>query len=58
METIKEITIKNRTYYFHNDIINLDEFDESKKKLIKKTLIISILIILAMHIKRKFQNVL
>ena len=36
METIKEITIKNRTYYFHNDIINLDEFDESKKKIDKK----------------------
>ena len=35
METTKEINIKNRTYYFYNDIINLDEFDESK---IKKTL--------------------
>ena len=32
METIKKITIKNRTYYFYNDIINLDEFDESKLK--------------------------
>ena len=36
METIKEITIKNRTYYFYNDIINLDEFDESKIKIDKK----------------------
>ena len=36
METIKEITIKNRTYYFYNDIINLDEFDDSKIKIDKK----------------------
>ena len=38
METIKEINIKNRTYYFYNDIINLDEFDESRIKVDKKTL--------------------
>ena len=31
----KEINIKNRTYYFYNDIINLDEF-ESKIKVYKK----------------------
>ena len=36
METIKEINIKNRTYYFYNYIINLDEFDESKIKVDKK----------------------
>ena len=36
METRKEITIKNFTYYFYNDIINLDEFDESKIKVDKK----------------------
>ena len=36
METIKQINIKNRTYYFYNDIINLDEFDESKIKVVKK----------------------
>ena len=36
METIKEINIKNRTYYFYNDIINLDEFNESKIKVDKK----------------------
>ena len=36
METTKEINIKNRTYYFYNDIINLDEFDESKIKIGKK----------------------
>ena len=32
----KEINIKNRTYYFYNDIINLDEFDESKIKIDKR----------------------
>ena len=32
MGEIKQINIKNRTYYFYNDIINLDEFDESKIK--------------------------
>ena len=36
METIKEINIKNRTYYFYNDIINLDEFNESKIKVDQK----------------------
>ena len=36
METIKQINIKNRTYYFYNDIINLNEFDESKIKIDKK----------------------
>ena len=35
MET-KEINIKNQTYYFYNDIINLYEFDESKIKVDKK----------------------
>ena len=50
MGTTKEINIKNRTYYFYNDIINLDEFDESKIKVDKKDL--------AMSIKRKCQNVM
>ena len=36
MGTIKEINIKNRTYYYYNDIIDLDEFDESKIKVDKK----------------------
>ena len=33
----KEINIKNRTYYYYNDIIDLDEFVESKTKINKKT---------------------
>ena len=36
MGTIKEININNRTCYFYNDIINLDEYDESKIKIDKK----------------------
>ena len=36
MGTTKEINIKNRTYYFYNDIINLDEYDVSKIKVDKK----------------------
>ena len=36
METIKETTIKNRTYYFYNYIINLEDFDENKIKIDKK----------------------
>ena len=36
MGEIKQINIKNRTYYICNDIIDLDEFDGSKIKLNKK----------------------
>ena len=36
MGTTKEINIKNRTYYYYNDITDLDEFDESKIKVDKK----------------------
>ena len=56
MGELKQINIKNRNYYFYNDIINLVEFDGSKIKVDKKTLMKSIFIILAMSIKRKFQN--
>ena len=30
MGEIKQINIKNRTYYIYNDIIDLDEFDGVK----------------------------
>ena len=36
MEGIKQINIKNRTYYFYNDIINPDEFDGGKIKVDRK----------------------
>ena len=34
--TIKQIDIKNRTYYFYNDLINIENFDPSMLKLDKK----------------------
>ena len=37
MRSIKEINIKNRTYYFYNDIIDIKTFDSNNLKLDKKT---------------------
>ena len=37
MGSIKEINIKNRTYYFHNDIIDIETFDSNNLKLDKKS---------------------
>ena len=37
MGTVKQINIKNRTYYFYNDIIDLENFDSSLLKLDKKS---------------------
>ena len=34
MGEIKQLSVKNKTYYFYNDIINLDEFDGSKISII------------------------
>ena len=36
MVETKQIDVKYRTYYFYNDVINLDEFDGSKIKVDKK----------------------
>ena len=36
MGEIKQLNIKNWSYYFYNDVINLDEFGESKKKVERK----------------------
>ena len=36
MAELKQINIKNQTYYFYNDIIDLDEFKGSKIKVDKK----------------------
>ena len=58
MEKIKQINIKNRTYYFYNDIIDLDEFDGSKIKVGKKNLMTLVFIILDMNIRKKLQNVM
>ena len=37
METTKQINTKNRTYYFDNDIIDIETFDSNMLKLDKKT---------------------
>ena len=37
MVTVKQINIKNGTYYFYNDIIGLENFDSSLLKLDKKS---------------------
>ena len=58
METIKQINIKNRTYYFYNDIINLDEFDKSKIKVDKKDFNDIGIYYLGYQHKKKFQNVM
>ena len=37
MGSLKQIMIKNRTYYFYSDIIDIETFDSSMLKLHKKT---------------------
>ena len=58
MGEIKQINIKNRTYYFYNDIINLDEFDGSKIKVDRKILMTLVFITVAMNVRKKLQNVM
>ena len=36
MGNIKQVNIKNRTYYLFNDMINIKEFDSSLLKIEKK----------------------
>ena len=37
MGRVKQINIKNRTYYFYNDIIDLENFDVGLLKIDKKS---------------------
>ena len=37
MGEIKQVNIKNRTYYFYNDIIDLKNFDARLLKIDKKS---------------------
>ena len=57
MGEIKQIDIKNRTYHFYNDIIDLDEFDGSKIKVDKNEDDIGIYY-LGYEYKKKLQNVM
>ena len=36
MGKVKQIGIKNRTYYFYNDIIDINEFDSNLIKIEKE----------------------
>ena len=36
MGKVKQIEIKNRTYYFYNDIIDIEEFDSNLLKIDKR----------------------
>ena len=58
MGKTKQINIKNRTYYFYNDVINLDEFDGTKVKVDKKTLVTLIFVILVIKKKKRLLNVI
>ena len=49
MGSIKQVNIKNRSYYFYNDIIDVETFDSNNLKLdTKKRTKISIFTILDM----------
>ena len=37
MGTLKQINIKNRTYYFYNDIIDIENFKSNLLKIDKKS---------------------
>ena len=37
MGTVKQIDIRNRTYYFYNDMINIKRFDSDLLKINKKS---------------------
>ena len=37
--TTKQIDIKNKTYYFYNDLINIKSFDPNMLKLDKKAVL-------------------
>ena len=37
MGNIKQTNIKNRTYYFFNDMINIEDFDSNLLKIDKKS---------------------
>ena len=58
MGTTKETNIKNRTYYYYNDIIDFDWFDESKIKADKKDSNGIDIYYLGYEYKKKLQNVM
>ena len=53
MGEIKQINIKNQTYYFYNDRIDLKDFDAKLLKIEKKTITRLTFIILVMWLLKK-----
>ena len=49
MVNIKEINMKNKTYYSFDDMINIKNFDTSLRKIDKKT---KILAFITLHISQ------
>ena len=58
MEELRQMNIKNRTYYFYDDIIDFDEFDENKIKIDKKGFNHLGIYYLGYEYKKKLQNVM
>ena len=58
MGKIKQINIRNRTYYFSNDIIDLNEFDGIKVKVDRKNFNYVGIYYLGYEYKKKLQNVI
>ena len=58
MGEIKQINIKNRSFYFYNGIIILDEFDGSKIKVHKKNFNDIDIYYVGYEYKKKLQNVM
>ena len=49
--SVRQLNIKNKTYYFYNDLINILNFEPNNLKLVKKHRKTLIFIILVMLIK-------
>ena len=54
--TTRQLNIKDRTYYFYNDLINVLNFEANNLKLDKKVGNTLTFIILVMLIKRNHQS--
>ena len=54
----KQTDIKNRTYYFYNDLINIENFDPNMLKLDKKTVLNNSVSHIGYVTKKKKQNMI
>ena len=53
MDTTKQINIENRTYYFYNDVIDIENFDAKLLKIDKKSYKDIVFLILDMSPRKK-----